>query len=88
MGASKRIETNRTIAKVAGPNRGPPPAKKRRFMPDKTDLRFFLDKGAFGQYSGRKDRCQQLYSSYTCQGQKTTGALQQTNPKSNTSKET
>ena len=90
--ASKRIEADKTIAKVAGSNKGAPPSKERKYSNDKNDLRHFLDKGASARYGSKKDKRQQPYNSYTnfqsnkyYQGQKTSRSSQQTASKTNTS---
>ena len=63
--ASKRIETDKTIAKVANASKGPPPVKKKRFSSDKSDLRHFLDRGASVKYGSKKERRHQPYTPFT-----------------------
>ena len=60
--ASKRIEADKTIAKVANAGKGPPPAKRRRFSSDKSDLRHFLDRGASARYGSKKEKRHQPYT--------------------------
>ena len=43
--ALMKIEADRTIAKVAAPNKGNPPNKQRQFEQDSNDLRNFLSQG-------------------------------------------
>ena len=95
--ASKRIEADKTIAKVAsGPSKSQPLGRKRKFVTDKSDLRPFLDKGASAKYGGRKDRRQQPYNSYTRfqsnkyyqgHGHGATGSARQSAPKGSATKE-
>ena len=63
--ASKRIETDKTIAKVMNSNKGLSPTNKRRFSSDKSDLRHFLDRGASARYGSKKEKCHQLYTHFT-----------------------
>ena len=61
--ASKRIESERTLSKVAGRgSSSDPPAKKARYANDKSDLRSFLSKGAPAPYGGRQQQCRQPYT--------------------------
>ena len=63
--ASKRIEANKTLDKVSYNPSHLPPKKMARFDNDKDDLRPFLSRGASTRYGGRKNQCQQPYTSYT-----------------------
>ena len=64
--ASKRLEAEKTLARVSDQGRGGgPPAKKSRFANDKSDLCSFLSKGAPAQYGGRRLQRRQPYSSFS-----------------------
>ena len=65
--ASKKLEADKAISKVADDSRGGPALKKHRFSnsSDKTDLQHFLDKGPSERYGGKRDRRQQPYTVYT-----------------------
>ena len=61
--ASKRIESERTLSKVAGHGSSSnPPAKKACYANDKSDLRSFLSKGAPAPYGGRQQQRRQPYT--------------------------
>ena len=61
--ATKRIEEEKALAKVAGAGRKPPPPAKRRRLDNKdpNDLRRFLEKGAPARYGGRNTGRRQPY---------------------------
>ena len=63
--ASKRIEADKTIAKVVNASKGPPPAKKRKFSSDKSDFRHFFDRGASARYGSKKEKRHQPYTNFT-----------------------
>ncbi len=66
--ASKRIEVDKTLAKVSGASTGKnaAAAKRARYQNDKSDLRSFLGRGAPATYGGRKfQRQPQSYSQYS-----------------------
>ena len=57
--ASKRLEVEKTLAKVTKPLQQP--GNRGRYENDKSDLRSFLSKGASVQYGNTRNRRQQLY---------------------------
>ena len=60
--ASKRIEVDKTMEKVATPShKGGPSYKRPMYENDKSDIRSFLSKGAPAKYGGRKYQRQQLH---------------------------
>ena len=60
--ATKRIEEEKALAKVAGAGRNPPPAKRlRQDNKDPNDLRRFLENGAPARYGGRRSGRRQPY---------------------------
>lgn len=61
--ASKRLEVEKTLAKVAKAGQ-PPNAKKGRYEHDRSDLRSFLSKGASARCGNTKDRPFQPHTSY------------------------
>ena len=58
--ASKRLERDKTIAKVSQPA-NPPSAKRARYSRDGSDLRSFLAKGATARYGGGRSQRPQPY---------------------------
>ena len=63
--ASKKLEADKAISKVADSNKPGPSNRRKRFSADRLDLRNFLDKGPSARYGGRKDKRQQPYTPYT-----------------------
>ena len=59
--ATKRIEQQKALAKVAGASNGLPRPHKHQLNRDPHDLRHFLEKGAPAKYGGRNIKCQQPY---------------------------
>ena len=63
--ASKRIEASKTLDKVSYNPSRLPPKKRARFDNDKDDLRHLLSRATSTWCGGRKNQCQQPYTSYT-----------------------
>ena len=67
--ASKRIELDKTMSKVAA-QPAPPPAKRQKFSEDRSDLRSFLARGPSAQYGSRRVRSYQPYEARRFQSRK------------------
>ena len=61
--ASKKLESEKALSRVAGLGGGSePPAKRTRYANDKNDLRSFLSKGAPASYGGRQQQRHQPFT--------------------------